>query len=235
MKVNGIDIKSFNARLISKTLESSECNIGVEWPEKSLYPFIEDGVHYKFKKLKLEVEFKGNFAETNLNKSKFYAEIARAVITDIGLNPNTLTGYLTSQSVKLENGYYQVMIYELNVIEEMPQVTVALDFSSVKSLHINNRGTGYTPAVLKFTDTQSRGNSVSFNYGSDEEIYINLNNLTAGVTRVIGTEVGVFEGSVNKFSDVVLKNFPKLRPGDNLIAVGSAGCKVDLIYKPRII
>ena len=122
MKINGIELNKFNARLVGRLLESAETLIENEWGSKALIPFISNEIEHKYKKLRLDIEFKGDFSTCNLNKSKLLNEISKCEITEIGLGNNTLTGFLVGHTVKIENKFYQRVEYELNVIEEMSEV-----------------------------------------------------------------------------------------------------------------
>lgn len=227
MKINEIDIRAFEARLVSRTLESSETNVDMEWPNKSLHFYMDDNAYYKFKKLKLDVEFKGDFRSTNLNKSKLLSQLAVCVITDIGLNPNTLTGGVISHSIAEINGLYHRVNYELLVIEEMIETTVT-------GSSVNNPGTGITPAKIEITPNQSGTHTLYINQGGKNEIKIVLNNMTAGKTREISVTGGIVEAGMNKFSDTILFSYPKLNPGLNNISINPSAI-VKTTFKPRVI
>lgn len=227
MKINGIDINTFNARLVNKTLESAETSLDMEWPEKALLPYIGARADYKFKKLLLDIEFKGDFSITNFNKSKLLKEISSCVITDIGLNPNTLTGGLVSHSVSESNMLFHRVEYELNVIEEMPE-------KNVTGLTVVNPGTGVTPVKLEITPSQNGTYNLYINKGTINEIKIILNNMVADTTRIIGLEAGIFEGINNKFLDTVLYDFPKLQAGENIISIVPSAT-IKSTFRPRVI
>ncbi|EHR33435.1 phage tail family protein [Helcococcus kunzii] len=227
MKINGIDLKNFNARLVERSLESSEIRIDTEWPEKSLLPFIGDDIFYNYKPLKLDIEYKGNFQTTNLNKSKLIAQLSKCEITEFGLGKNILFGYLSNHSVKIDNGKYQRVEYELMVIEYMPEVETT-------NFKIINPGTGITPATIEITPSKAGAYVLYINQGTINEVKITLNNMIVGKARTIGIESGVFEGVNNKFSDTIFFTYPKLIPGENNIKITPAAT-IKTKFKPRII
>lgn len=234
MKINGIDINTYGAKLVSRSLESAETIVDNEWSEKSLVPFIDNNPEYKYKKLRVGIEFKGNFATTNLNKSKLLKEITNCVITEIGLGTNTLTGFLVAHAVKVENGFYQVIEYELLVIEEM------LEISNVGTMtngvfKFTNLGTGTTPVTLEITTTASGNCTMKINEATSYEQVFILNNMTANIARKISVSSGIFEGTTNKFGDTIFKEFPKFTPGENSIKIEPTTATVKATYKPRII
>lgn len=227
MKINGIDINTFGAKLVNKSLESAETSLDMEWPEKALLPYIGDKAVYKFKKLMLDIEFKGDFSITNFNKSKFLKEISSCVITDIGLDPHALKGGLVSHSLSESNNLYHRVEYELNVIEEMPE-------TNVTGLTVLNPGTGLTPVKVEIIPSQNGTYTLYMNQGTENEIKIILNNMVAGVTRSIGLESGIFEGLINKFSDTVMFEFPKLQAGNNTLSI-TPSATIKSTFRPRVI
>lgn len=232
MKINGIDLSTFNAKLVGRTLESSETLVDNEWSEKSLLPFIGDS-EYKYKKLRLDVEFKGNFGVTNLNKSKLLKELTICSISEIGLGANTLSGFVVSHSIKVENNLYHRVEYELNVLEEMEQVNkLFMNGNEVTPYPytLDNPGTGVSPAEVEVI-APTEGKVELILNGST----FTLNNMKANTPRKISVEAGVFEGATNKFDDTIFKEFPKIKSGSNTIKVTPENTQIKITYKPRII
>lgn len=227
MKINGIDLNQYNAKLTGLVLSSSDFEIVNEWVDGSLLPFVSTDSLNKWKELDIKVEFKGDRETTNFNKSRFLSDCKNAVITETKFY--NLIGFLEKASDELENGSYQVVNYKFKVIEEMAEV-----IEEVKNGLIFNPGTGLTPATMEVTPTTTGNIEIWLNKGTNDELHYLLKNMTTSTMRSISIETGIFEGATNKFLDTVIyTKFPRLIKGFNKVEV--TGATVVFKFKPRII
>lgn len=233
MNINGIDLSIYGAKLTSRELESAEHIINTEWPIGALIPYVDPLVNYRYKTLRIEVEFKGSAPTIEQNKSKFKSDAMICTITEHGLGINELSGYLESDSVKLTLNGYQVVEYILKVIEEKSQVTATL--TNVSSGTVTNTGTSITPARLEFTPSAAGNYVIKINPGTDYELTFNIKNGKANIMRSIDASSGIWEESVNKFSETIFIDFPRLRPGANTVTILPATAVAKFIFYPRMV
>ncbi len=232
MKINGIDLSSFNSRLVSRTIESSETTINSVWTENGLTPFVDPNVIYRSKKIDLVIEFKGDFNVTEENKSRLLSTLSNCEITEFGRGTNKLTGYIVNHAVNLVNPLYQVVNYQLEMIETKDQVI--LNFSNQLGFSIDNSGTGMTPVKLDFTPTNTGDYVIKVNQGTIYEDTFTFRNCKAGVTRKISTE-GIFENGINVQKSTDFYRFPRLITGNNFITVSPSTYSLKLTYSPRMV
>lgn len=233
MKINGIDLTEYNAKLVGFQLESSDVTVNTDWAMGAIQPYIDTEVVYRFKELSLKVEFKGDFNTQEEAKSRFLSNIAVCTLTDYRRGLNELKGHLKSHKVDALNPLYQVVEYELNVIEEKPEEIYTT--AAVATDTFTMEGTGVTPARLEFTPTAAGDYKVTLNPLTEREQVFILESCTANTTRVIDVNTGVFEGAVNKFDYTKFTYFPRVYPGENRVMVDVATYSLKLIFKPRVV
>lgn len=233
MKFNGVDLTAYGAKLTKRELESAEHLINTEWPSGALVPYVDPLVNYRYKTLRIEIEFKGSTPTIEQNKSKFKAESMISVISEHGLGINSLSGYLDTDTLSMVTNGYQRVEYEFKVLEEKSQITATITNSA--SGTVTNTGTSTTPARLEFTPSASGNYIVKINPNSDDEIVININGATANVMRSIDASTGIWEGAVNKFGSTLIMDFPRLKAGANTVTISPVTAKSIFIFKPRMV
>ncbi|MBW8383952.1 MAG: hypothetical protein K0M69_15715 [Youngiibacter sp.] len=225
MKINGIDIADYGAKLLSREISHSDTEIYAFWPRNALRPYISPTIRRQAKELDIEIEFKGAADIIETNKSLLLKDLAIPTIKFAAL-PHYYKGYLTDHSITDKLYGYEVISVKLLVVEEEEEVTTEINATLSATVHMP--GNGDTPVRLEVTPSVDVPTVTIEGLGED----LTLTNLTAGKTVIIADGTVTEEG-VNKYADYDSWGFPMLVPGDNAITVSVNTLAVKLIYCPR--
>lgn len=230
MKIDGIDIRKYNAKQLTVDIQPPKIAIEMEWIDGSPVP-LEFETFIKAGTLKLSILFRGNNRNQIVrNVSEFMALLTHGVLIQ-------LDGY---------KGYYKGKLTDDGLSKTIVKTryTVNLTFSGymiddeIKNTYTDKRtaqfevlGTRDAPCVLEITPTVSMAEYRVDGFGDDPII---LQNLEEGKTIIIDGESGtVTQDGKNKFSDVDLWDFPVLKRGRKYtVGFSSDKCVVVIRYHP---
>lgn len=232
MLINSINIKSFNAKLLTVDIQTQELSNSSEWLDNSLSPLFLANKK-QFKKIDLEIAFKGASRTEILNNiSNFMSKLINEVILTLDKYDHKYKVILKENSTEktISKNLYKKKLsfigYEFSdeVIENLDRITTKT---------INVAGNLLTPAIVEITagvdlvDLQIDGLS------NDSII---IKNLHANKKIIINSEdATVLEEGANKFIDTDMWEFPFLSPGANKIKISKNNCNIKIKYRPRYI
>lgn len=230
MLINNIDISNFDAKLLSKNIQTAEIITFDDWLRQSPSPiYLAKKELYKKIEIKLYINNANDDIALN-NISNLVKQFQKCIVKFddvsfyydcliVGSNVERIENILGAFTVEIElKGY----AYKDYIIETANRV-------STKT--INVPGNQNTPAVVEIIPSIDIIDIVLTGL-SDSPIIVK--NLKAGKKVILNGEDGtVLENGVNKFSDTDTWEFPYLKPGANTITFSKANCDITIKYKPR--
>lgn len=227
MLVNGIDISTFKAKLLSKDIQTAEIIVYDDWLRQSLNP-LDLGKKEKYKQIMLEICIDDITNEDALNDiSNLLKQLEKCTIKFDDLSYYYDCIIVSKSHVMKSPGKY-ILNAELKGFAYKAEVTETLNHVSSKT--INVPGNQEAPAIVTVTVPADTISLTITGLGDD----ITIKNLKANVPVIINGEDGtVLENGVNKYDDTEMWKFPELKPGANTITVSNANCIINIKYKPR--
>lgn len=224
--INNKNIKNYNAKLLSRVIYPSKVFIESYGNSKHFNPIISNDLNVTFKKIMIEVEFKGTENEILENKSNFIKELTISSIKFKNI-VNNFNGKLVNSNIQDKVRNYEVIQFELNVLEEGEKIAEELNNQLSKTINVS--GNLEAPVRLEITPTIALIDVTIKGLGGD----IKINNLTANKTIVVEDGLVLEEGK-NKFKDYdSWVDVPYLVPGNNNITLDKATVNVKIKYNPR--
>lgn len=221
MKINGINIETYGARLQDYVCGASELSSQYYTSVKSLYPVFlsaEKGL----RSLSITLEFQGHtWQETALSISNLTAELTGA---QVDLQMEDGFGYFAIlQSVsqpELVLPEKQFVTFQFAALRHGEKVVEAL----TQSGQIEIEGNLPADCIVQVTADEDRE--------SVEILGICIHHVTAGQNVVIdGITKTVTQENKNKLGDTDLTEFPKLTPGQVVVELPT-GVHVEIAYHP---
>lgn len=232
MLIDSINIKVFNAKLLTVDIQTQELNNSSEWLDNSLSPLFLANKK-QFKKIDLEIAFKGASRTEILNNiSNFMSKLINEVVLVLDNYDHKYKVILKENSTEktISKNLYKKKLSFIGY-EFSDETTENLDRITTKT--INVAGNLSTPVIVEIIpsvdiiDLQIDGLS-------DDTIIIK--NLKQNKKIIINSEdATVLEEGTNKFIDTDMWEFPFLLPGANTIKINKNSCNIKIKYKPRYI
>lgn len=232
MLINSINIKSFNAKLLTVDIQTQELSNSSEWLDNSLSPLFLANKK-QFKKIDLEIAFKGASRTEILNNiSNFMSKLINEVILTLDKYDHKYKVILKENSTEktISKNLYKKKLsfigYEFSdeVIENLDRITTKT---------INVAGNLLTPATVEITPSIDIIDLQIDGLSNDSII---IKNLHANKKIIINSEdATVLEEGTNKFIDTDMWEFPFLSPGANKIKISKNNCNIKIKYRPRYI
>lgn len=231
MRINGVDIANFKAKLLDRNISSADFSINNYWGN-SLLPTISAKYNHTYKMLSLKFDVicsNSNELETMKSNLCKQLEIATIVFDDIN---KTYIGFCDDVP-----SYSYVMpgneIMEANLLVYCYGEEKSEMLNRLTSKTINVVGNQETPCIVEITPSISLVDLIITGLADDPII---IKNLTADKKIIINGEDGtVLENGINKFGDTDLWEWPRLKAGSNSITVSKNSCDITIKYKPRYI
>lgn len=230
MKINGIDIRKWNAKQLKVNVQPPDLVVNKELIKGTLIP-IEFKTDIPMGKLELELYFKGT-EQTDIIRamSEFLEQAKSGCVLDLDNYKGKYKGYLTanefsktvSKNRKTLKAAFEGYFYD----DPETHVTTGTGMT------FEVKGSRPTPCIVKVeVDAQHHvdGYVIAGFRGGD----ITISHVGAGGTLIIDGEKGLvtMDGD-NAFERVEMWQFPALDPGTAAISLSSADATVTVIYKP---
>lgn len=227
MLINGVDIMTYKATLLSKDIQTVEVEIYDDWLRNALNPLYM-GKKEKYKQIKIQLLVE------DITEENVLIDISNMVkqFEECILKFDDLDFFYDCLMVNKNDERVRPGVYELNV-EFKGYAYKATEISSFtgKTGMINIDGNTEAPVIVSVTmpiDT------ISVTLMGLSEDPITIKNLHKDVPVIIDGEAGVItENGVNKFGDCDMWEYPSLQPGTNTITTDNDNVKVQIQYKPR--
>ncbi|MDM8310842.1 MAG: phage tail protein [Clostridium cadaveris] len=237
MLINNINISQFGAKLVKKTLGTSEIIVNKELL-KSISSSIILSVDEENAILQciflIEADTLQSLEEL---KSHFVKQLEVSILKFDDLDfyyPCTIQG-LSNDYVGIDTtSDKHIGKIECILLSDYKYKTeISENINRLASKTINVSGNKDTPAIVEITPSISLVDLIITGLADDS---ITIKNLTAGKKIIINGEDGtVLENGINKFGDTDLWEWPRLKAGSNSITVSKNSCDITIKYKPRYI
>lgn len=227
MFINGINIKEYNAKLISKEIQTAEVTIFDDWLDFSLNP-LYFGKTEKFKKIEIKLLVQEKTDEKALmNISNLIKEMSKCTLKFRDLSSCYDCTIVDKEHRRIIKGEYEIDVELKSSFAYTTEEVVTL---TDRTTNIHVSGNMKTPVIIEITPTL---NLIDFFIkGLGEDILIK--NLTKDKKIIIDGEKGeVTESGINKYKDYDSWGFPYLNPGDNNVSINKDNVNVKIRYKPR--
>ena len=230
MIVNNIDIKTYGASVSTKLIQPSEINI-----KKSKVGNIYTQISSKvgFKKITIKILFEAidrNIAYKNI--SDFMANFIDEADIKFHNLEHYFHVYLTSSSIDdTEFDEWLYLNLEFDGYEYGEEVVEVMDGVTEKTIFV--KGNMPTPCIIEITPKADLSEITLKGFGDDPIV---VRNLVKGNTVIIdGVKGKVTCNGINKFRDVEMWDFPRLKNGIDKLMVGKGSCSIKIKYNYNFI
>lgn len=232
MLINNINIKTFKAKLLDRTIRSADLNIENEWLNLSLTPIITNKLNYKYKMLTVTLDIICSDAnELEVMKGNIINQLSSAIIKFDDIDyyyRGCINGLPTSSYIMKGN---ETLAIQMLVISE--KIEIAENINRVTTKTINVPGNQATPCIIEITPSIDIID-ITLEGLADDPIIIK--NLKANKKVIVdGEGQTVTVDGVNKYGDTDMWDFPRLVPGANTLKFNKNICDIKVRYKPRFI
>lgn len=229
MKINGIDIKKYNAKQLTVTIHPASDAVEYEWVRGAVQP-IEFDTDIKMGSADICVYFRGkNRNDINRQMSAMMALLTKACVLELDGYKGKYMAYRTADD------------FENTISKERSKLNLKFDgyffddeleakFDGVTSGTIKVMGSRKTPCIIEVTAKKKLKNYAIKGIGEDDIV---IETLESGKTIVIDGEAGkVTSSEENAFDKVDIWEFPKLETGKKEVAFSNGDATVKIRYKP---
>lgn len=230
MRVNGIDIRKYDAKQLTVELSPPSFTLNTEWVEGAATP-LEFETEVQYGDLKLTILFQGKDRnDVNRKISEFLALFTSRCRLQLDRYKGTYIGDIQKNQVtKTQSRKHYILTLELKGY--MTDAEVSNVYRYVYGAKFVTLGTRDAPCVIEVLPTVDLTEYTITGFGDDPIV---LSNLKQNKTVVIdGTTGKVTQEGMNKFGDCDMWAFPVLRKGKEYnITFSSNRCAVTIHYSP---
>lgn len=230
MKVNGTDIRKFNAVQLTVDIQPPRIAVNTEWVENAPVPH-EFRTNVQYGTLKLTVLFRGRGRNDIQRKISELLSIMTSVCEleldgYKGIYVGSITGN-SNEKTKVADRY----ILTLQFNGYLTDTEIENVYKGEQAAVFETIGTRDTPCIVEITPRENLQQYVISGFGDNDII---LQNLKQQVKVIIDGKLGtVTESGKNKFAECDIWEFPVLRKDTvNRIAFSSDACDVVVRYTP---
>ena len=229
MKINGIDVKKYNAKQLTVAIHPASDAVEYEWITGAVLP-IEFDTDIKMGSADVSVYFKGkNRDDINRRMSEMMALFTKSCILELDGYKGKFMAYRTSDD------------FENTISKERSKLNLKFDgfffdeqlvmkFDGVTIGKIKVIGSRKTPCIVEVTAKKALKNYVIKGIGTEDIV---IETLDTGKTIEINGETGrVTSSGENAFDKTDIWEFPKLETGQKEISFSSRDATVKIKYKP---
>lgn len=202
-------LDAYNARLRRREVSPAVIDIYTAWPAGGSSPFIGSVWRHAWKRIVLEIEMRGTWAEIEENKAKLHADLISGSFKFDDEPARLYTFAMDGAPGQADqfDGLYETMIYTLMAYKmdlsptttsiTTAQKTITLDSPLPARTIITLSGSGTVQLVLNGQTIVAR-------------------NMVTGTPRIIG-DGQILQAGANKWADTDLPGgaFPEIQPGSN--------------------
>lgn len=229
MKINGTDIRVYNAKQLTVDVQSPSFSNSYEWTSGAVLP-TEFETEIKMGHLKLSIYFKGkNRSNIIRSVSQLMMNFKKACKMELDGYKGEYIGFITSndyEKKKVKERY--VVNLEFDGFFADKEISIEFDGKTHATLH--KVGTRDTPCIIEVYAKSALTNYVIAGLGEDD---ITVESLEAGMTIVIDAKTGLvtIDGE-NAFDKVDLWEFPVIKEEKTEIRFSDTKAIVKIKYTP---
>lgn len=227
MTINGVDLRSYHARLVEMNTGGTNTKNTYHLGAKSSHPVITDQ-KIGARSMEITIEVEGDDRNDLTHNISGLTNALNNGLVDLYL-PDGYYYFSILQSVDDPEYYLSTradVIYTFDAVRHGAYNQRGLTAMGIEtSASIEIMGNLETEVVYTITPT-SNADQITV-------AGITVNNITADKVIVIdGINKRVTEDGDNKFGDCDLVSFPRLAPGTNTITFAAPGCAISVGYYP---
>lgn len=226
MIVNNVNlVGEYGVIIISRDIQNAEVINYVDWIESANFPNRIKEEKFTFATCKTVLLVEGDSETEVLNKISNIQNICKngyVKFTDLEWYFNFQLSDTSNKRI-YSNAYQLTLTMQVNY-KYKPDITKTFTGSTYT---IVNNGNRIVPCKVEITPSISLG-QITVSGFTDTAIIIK--NLVKGKT-IVFNEGTVIQGGENKFNDIVMWEFPRLIPGNNLITFDKDTVTIKVTYK----
>ena len=228
MKINGTDIRVYNAKQLTVDVQPPSIINNYEWLSGAILP-TELDTDIQMGHLKLSIYFKGKDRNSIIRSaSEFMMNFTKPCRLELDAYKGTYIGFITSNDYEKKNVKQR---YVVNVEFDgfFVDDDLSITFDGETSASFYKVGTRDTPCVVEVYAKSTLTNYTISGLGED----IVVENLAAGKTVVIDAKTGLvtIDGAY-AFDKVDLWEFPVLKAGETALTFSNTKARVTIRYTP---
>lgn len=229
MKINGIDIRKYDAKQLTADVQPPSFSNSYEWLTGAALP-TEFETEVQMGHLKLSIYFKGKDRNSIIRAaSEFMINFTKACKLELDGYKGTYIGFITSNDYEKKN-VKERYIVNLEFDGFFADDDISITFDGKTSASFYKVGTRDTPCVIEVYAKSTLTNYTINGLGDDDII---VESLAEGKTVVIDAKSGLvtIDGE-NAFEKVDLWEFPVLKDGETTLTFSNTKAKVTIRYTP---
>lgn len=229
MKINGIDIRKYNAKQLTVEIHPPEVLVNYEWMTGALLP-IEFNTDVTMGHLKVCVYFRGRDRNRIVRTmSEFMANVTQACDLELDGYKGKYRGFLTADD------------FERTIVKQRYKINLEFDgyfyddeitltFDGATSGKFYTEGSRHAPCVVEVYAKSTLSNYSIKGLNADGIV---IQSLAEGKTVIIDGKRGmVLLDDANAFDKVDFWTFPSVKAGVNLMEFSSDKARVTIRYCP---
>lgn len=236
MLINGVDVKSFNARVQTYSVSGTAVTNSTASAETLIVMPALYYVKFGPRTLTITLTFFPRAAGSDARNTSIPERLHRAT-ENITKFESMIVGKVVE--IYLPDGYYYTAL-----VQTLPAATfdatgehdVTYTFLAIRHLQEKSRTVSPNGKVNCLSNTETRCViTASFSQAHESVTLcgVVINNITAGAVLVIDSVNGLITcNGVNKFLDTDFYDFPLLSPGENIISCSAADASIRVTYTP---
>ena len=228
MKINGIDIRKYDAKQLTADVQPPSFANSYEWLTGAALP-TEFETEVQMGHLKLSIYFKGKDRNNIIRAaSEFMSNFTKACKMELDGYKGTYIGFITSNDYEKKNVKQR---YVVNVEFDgfFVDDDLSITFDGKTSASFYKVGTRDAPCVVEVYAKSALTNYTINGLGED----IVVESLAAGKTVVIDAKTGLVTiDGANAFDKVDLWEFPGLKAGETALTFSNTKARVTIRYTP---
>lgn len=228
MKINGIDIKKYDAKQLTADVQPPSFSNSYEWLTSAALP-TEFETEVQMGHLKLSIYFKGKDRNNIIRAaSEFMSNFTKACKMELDGYKGTYIGFITTNDYEKKN-VKQRYIVNLEFDGFFVDDDLSITFDGKTSASFYKVGTRDAPCVVEVYAKSTLTNYTINGLGED----IVVESLAAGKTVVIDAKTGLVTiDGANAFDKVDLWEFPVLKAGETALTFSNTKARVTVRYTP---
>lgn len=229
MKINGMDIRKYDAKQLKADLQPPSISVNYEWVTGALLP-TEFDTSVEMGHLKLSIYFKGKNRNSIIRSaSEFMANFTKACDLELDGYKGKYRGFMTSDDYEktIAKDRY-ILNIEFDGFFYDDEIEITFDGkTSGKYYMVGSRD---APCIVEVYAKDELTNYTIRGLGTDDII---IESLKAGKTVIIDGKTGlVTVDGENAFDKVDLWEFPKLTAGETTLMFSNTAAAVKIRYTP---
>lgn len=229
MKVNGIDLRKYNAKQLTVDVQPPGINVNYEWVTKALLPE-EFDTDVAMGHLKLSIYFRGQDRSKIIRSmSELMQQFTRSCDLELDGYKGTYKGYMTANDYEKKSVKTRYVI-NLEFDGFFYDDELNLEFDGKQTATVYNAGTRSAPCIVEIYAKSTLQNYVVTGLSKEGIV---VESLEAGKTIIIDGIKGIVtvDGN-NAFNRLNMWEFPRIPTGEITLGFSSNAARVNVKYNP---